>query len=173
MLGLQLLNFANHYDGAEHSPPYSGQIKTYEFETRLDNLAENFIGSYAAAKNWHEFVNAIKKDGFEPAGNYIEFLEQQNWKNVDVYVAHSGIASGFSTEVFSINKTKGIVTFSKYQLDLRPRRAPVVLNYLDYDDDYDWDYDSSTTDHSPSQADLDNHANQCNPNNDAYHSSRR
>lgn len=173
MLGLQLPNFSNCYNGAEQSPPYSGQLKTYEFETRLDNLAENFTGAYADAKNWHEFVDAAKQHGFKPAGNYIEFLEQRNWKDVDVYVSHGGIVSCFDTYVFSIDKAKGIVTFSTYSLDQRPRRVPAVLDYLDYDDDYDWDHDSSSTDHGPSQADLDNHANQCNPNNDAYHSSRR
>lgn len=166
-----MMYFSKYYTPIEQSPPYSGRLKTYEFETRLDNLAEHFIGSHADAKDWHEFVDAIKKDGFEPAGNYIEFLEQQNWKDVDVYTAHGGIVSGFSMEVFSINKTKGIVTFSTYQLDLRPRKSAAVLNYLDYDDDYDDDDPSGGP--GASQADLDNHANQCNPNNDAYHSSRR
>ena len=41
-----------------------------------------------------------------------------------------------------------------------------------YDDDYDPIDEIASAGYEYSQADLDNHANQCNPNNDAYWSSR-
>ena len=47
-----------------------------------------------------------------------------------------------------------------------------TTQYGHYDDDYDDDVSTGGND-TYSKAELDNHSNQCNPNNDAYHSSRR
>ena len=71
-----------------------------------------------------------------------------------------------------------LVTYDWYSIfaaGRKQKQRTTDHNYYDhYDDDYDYDDDVSTGGNDTySQAELDNHANQCNPNNDAYHSSRR
>ena len=71
---------------------------------------------------------------------------------------------------------------NKLAHDDRKREKQGILPGGAYEDD-DWGYDCDDDDYSSgggsggndrySQAELDNHANQCNPNNDAYWSSRR
>lgn len=66
---------------------------------------------------------------------------------------------------------------------LNDDRKSIKSKSCDVYDDDDWGYDDYDDDYSSgggsggndgySQAELDNHANQCNPNNDAYWSSRR
>ena len=60
------------------------------------------------------------------------------------------------------------------QMDESRNKKTKLINakWDQYDSDDDWDHDETSA-IGYSQADLDNHANQCNPNNDAYHSSRK
>ena len=62
--------------------------------------------------------------------------------------------------------------------EISSRTSPTnTSGFVEDDDDDDWGAGDNSTSSSDgndqySQAELDNHANQCNPNNDAYHSSR-
>jgi len=143
-----------------------GRLKTYQFQANLDNLREHFDNELGNAKGWDEFVEALKAVGFTDSYD----PERQN-KN-EVYSCCIGMLDSIE---HTINREDNIVTTSFYTIDLKLRRQK-PKKYYDYPLDDDYDHGEIMQGDSGveySQADLDNHANQCNPNNDAYHSSRR
>lgn len=146
----------------EHNP-HSGRLKTYQFQANLGNLREHFSNELGNAKDWDEFVRALKAVGFTNNRNH----ERQNEN--EVYFCSIDIVNSIE---HVINRDNNIVTTSFYTIDLKPRQQK-SHDYL-LDDDYDHgEITQGDSGVEYSQADLDNHANQCNPNNDAYHSSRR
>ena len=72
-------------------------------------------------------------------------------------------------------KRDHIIAHAPYIASMFEKKSNTVNND-NHDDDWgdDWDVDNNSSEGNDqySQAELDNHSNQCNPNNDAYHSSR-
>jgi hypothetical protein len=123
----------------------------------------------------------------EMEGRYphAKFWEKGNWSLpvggralCRVLKTHGRGGDEIRSEIYVFEESGVIAVF--HWNDPRDFRAPRNINPPEEAPDHPWDDDwgagsnsSSSGNHQYSQAELDNHANQCNPNNDAYWSSRK
>ena len=163
------MQFSKNNNQLDQSPAYAGRLKTSEFQTSLNNLRVNFTNELGNAKDWDKFVEVLKTNDF-----YDSHTDEKQGEN-EIYSYCNNFNFGMDSMEHLIDKNNNVVTTSFYTIDFRPRKQQSKLGY-----DHSWDDDDgygetiqNYSNDGYSQADLDNHANQCNPNNDAYYSSRR